>query len=80
MEMIKKILEMYPEEGFIKADGFDEAIIGVSTDIRLVYSIDKIIESLMKDMTEDDALDYFYFNIDGAYLGDKTPIYIHLIN
>lgn len=78
--MIKKILEMYPEEGFIKADGFDEAIIGVSTDIRLVYSIDKIIESLMKDMTEDDALDYFYFNIDGAYLGDKTPIYIHLIN
>ena len=71
---------MYPEEGFIKADGFDEAIIGVSTDIRLVYSIDKIIESLMKDMTEDDALDYFYFNIDGAYLGDKTPIYIHLIN
>jgi hypothetical protein len=80
MEMIKKILEMYPEEGFIKADGFDEAIIGVSTDIRLVYSIDKIIESLMKDMSEDDALDYFYFNIDGAYLGDKTPIYIHLIN
>ena len=78
--MIKKILEMYPEEGFIKADGFDEAIIGVSTDIRLVYSIDKIIESLMKDMSEDDALDYFYFNIDGAYLGDKTPIYIHLIN
>jgi hypothetical protein len=80
MSILNSILDKYPEEGFIKADGFDEAIIGVSTDIRLVYSVDKIIESLMKDMSEDDAIDYFYFNIDGAYLGDKTPIYIHLIN
>lgn len=80
MSILNSILDKYPEEGFIKADGFDEAIIGVSTDIRLVYSIEKIIELLMKDMSEDDAIDYFYFNIDGAYLGDKTPIYIHLIN
>lgn len=80
MSILDSILDKYPEEGFIKADGFDEAIIGVSTDIRLVYSVDKIIESLMKYMSEDDAIDYFYFNIDGAYLGDKTPIYIHLIN
>ena len=80
MSILNSILDKYPEEGFIKADGFDEAIIGVSTDIRLVYSIEKIIELLMKDMSEDDAIDYFYFNIDGAYLGEKTPIYIHLIN
>lgn len=80
MSILNKILDEYPEEGLIKADGFDDAVIGVSTDIRLVYSIDKIIKSLMKDMTEDEAIDYFYFNIDGAYLGEKTPIYIKLIN
>jgi hypothetical protein len=77
---LKKILSLYPDEGFIKADGFDDAIIGISTDGRLVYSIDTIIKILMKDMSEDDAYEHFYFNIDGAYLGEQTPLYINLIN
>lgn len=80
---IKKILSLYPDDGFVKADGLDDAIIGIHTgdgNARLVYSIDAIIKILMKDMNEDDAYEYFYFNIEGAYLGEQTPIYIHLIN
>jgi hypothetical protein len=71
MSIFKRILDEYPEEGLIKADGFDDAIIGVSSDIRIVYSLDKIIEILQKDMTEDEAVEFFYFNIESAYVGEK---------
>jgi hypothetical protein len=67
------------EKEQIKADGFDEAIIGQEyNDGRYVYSIERILEILMlrDDMTMDDAMDYFSFNIAGAYVGEMTPLYI----
>lgn len=74
--MINKIIEQYEDETFLTADGFDEAIIGVEeTTMRLIYSVSKCISILMKDMTEEDALDYFYFNVSGGYVGEKTPIW-----
>jgi hypothetical protein len=80
MNTLSKILSLYPDEGFIKIDGFDDAIIGITSDGKLVYSIETIIKILKKDMSEDDAYEYFYFNIEGAYLGENTPVYITLIN
>ncbi len=66
-----------PDEEVLLADGLDEAFIGLtSNNIRAVYSIDKIIEILSKDMTEEDAWEYFHYNIECAYVGEKTPIYI----
>jgi hypothetical protein len=60
----------------LKADGFDDAIIGVdSRSMKLIYSQKKIIDILVQDMTLDDALEYFNFNIEGAYMGEKTPIF-----
>ena len=64
------------------ANEFDEAIIGLDTSdeiFRVVYDIDKIIEISTKDgeTTEEDALEYFYNNIQGSYVGAGTPIYIH---
>ena len=74
--MIENIIENYPEHEFLKADGFDNAIIGIEeTTMRLIYSASKCIEILKKDMTEEDALEYFYYNVSGAYLGDRTPIW-----
>lgn len=26
----------------------------------------------------DEATEYFYFNIDGAYMGEETPLFVHL--
>jgi hypothetical protein len=74
--MIDKIIEKYQDETFLKADGFDEAIIGVDeTQMRLIYSVSKCIEILMRDMPEEDVMDYFNFNVSGAYVGEKTPIW-----
>jgi len=67
------------EKEQIKADGFDEAIIGQEYhDGRYVYSIERILEILMlrDDMTMEDAMDFFSFNIGGAYVGEMTPLYI----
>ncbi len=41
-----------------------------------VYDKDKIIKNLMKDMTKEDAEEYFDFNIIGSFVGDLSPIYM----
>lgn len=65
------------DDPIMKADGFDEAIIGEELLTgRLVYSKSKCIEILMRDMSEEDAEDYFGFNILGAYVGEGTPLFI----
>ena len=80
MTLLEKILDEYPEEGFLKADGLDDALIGIWSEGRLVYSVDKVIEILMKDMTEQEAIEFYEFNIECAYVGERTPIFIKLIN
>ena len=74
--MIDSIVERYEDETFLKADGFDEAIIGVDeTSSRLIYSVSMCIEILMRDMSEEEALEYFSYNVSGAYVGEQTPIW-----
>ena len=77
--MINEIMEQYQDEDFLKADGFDDAIIGVSEDfnspIRLIYSVNNCLDIIMRDMNYNDAIEYFTFNVSGAYMGEKTPIW-----
>lgn len=74
--MIQDLIEIYPEETFLKADGFDEAIIGVEeSSMRLVYSVRKCIDILCNDMSLEDACEHFNYNVRGAYVGKKTPIW-----
>jgi hypothetical protein len=74
--MIDKIIEKYEDETFLKANGFDEAIIGVDeTTMRLIYSVKKCIEILKRNMSEEDAMEHFMFNVSGGYIGDETPIW-----
>ena len=62
----------------LKADGFDEAILGVDDkEERLIYSVDKVIESLCEQMSYEEAVEYFEFNIGGAYVGPHTPIWCY---
>jgi hypothetical protein len=74
--MIETILENYWEEDFLKADGFDDAIIGVDENsLRLIYSVSKCLDILREEMDEADAYEYFNFNVSGSYVGEKTPIW-----
>lgn len=74
---LDRILQWFSEDEFLKADGFDAAILGVdSGSMRLIYSKSKCIEILMSEgMTDEDALEYFNYNVEGAYVGEKTPIW-----
>jgi len=80
--MIDEILKYYPEEEFLMADGFSEAIIGVEeNEMRLIYSVSKCLKILMfppndsEGMSEEEANEFFTFNVSGAYVGEKTPIW-----
>ena len=74
--MIQEIIEKYSDEEFLKADGFDDAIIGVEeNEMRLIYSVSKCLEILKEDMTEIDAYEHFTFNVSGSFVGEKTPIW-----
>jgi hypothetical protein len=67
-------------EGLLFADGFDDAIIGVAErsgmEPVVAYDVNKIIEILARDMSEDEAVEYFEFNILGAYMGERTPVFV----
>jgi len=76
--MLDKILEWCPEEEIIKADGLDDAIIGIDiNDYRLIYSVSKCIEILKKEMDEEEAVEYFDYNVVNSYIGEKTPIWCY---
>ena len=63
----------------LTADGLDDAVIGVASDnSKVVYSADKVI-GILKDrdgMTDEEALEYFEYNIAGAYVGPSTPLFV----
>ena len=74
--MINEIIEKYAEETFLKADGFEKAIIGVEEKtMRLIYSVSKCLAILCEDMSQEDAIEYFEFNVKDSYMGEKTPIW-----
>ena len=82
IEVIKLLLEESNPEAIV-FDGLDKALIGYSkikqTDnLVAVYSETKIIETLRKinSWGYNTALDYFYQNVDCAYMGPHTPIIV----
>ena len=77
-KVIDQLIEVNPEA--MLADGLDRAIIGVGSrngNKVAVYSSEKCIEAFMKDnnWSYEDALDWFTFNTEGAYMGEGTPIF-----
>ena len=80
MNKLETIIDIACDSEFLKADGLDEAVIGYDDKSdRLIYSMTKVIDILMTidDMTEEDALEHYYYNIHGSYVGDKTPIWCY---
>ena len=67
----------------LKANGFDNALIGIgrrcSQEDVLVYDFDRAVKILVNrdNMTEEEAVEYLEFNTVGAWVGDKTPMFVY---
>jgi len=75
----------------LKADGFDEAIIGTTMlwgkegrvhgraliEV-LVYSCKKCVDICMErhGMEYEEAREYFEFSVTGEYMGEQTPVFV----
>lgn len=69
-------------------DGFEDCVVGITlyagwegyVEERSVYDAGMIIEKLeSQGLSYEDAIEYFEFNVIGAYLGPKTPIFINRV-
>ena len=76
--LLDNILDYYSDEELMIADGFDDAVIGIDvSSTRIIYSVKKCIEILCirDDMSLEEAMEFFEYNVSGAYHGPKTPIW-----
>lgn len=66
----------------LKADGFDEALIGLgrrcSQEDVLVYDFDKAVKILVDrdKMAVDEAMEFLEYNTLGAWVGEETPMFV----
>jgi hypothetical protein len=69
----------------LKMDGYDDCVIGIVERFGnpnfLVYDKKKIISRLIKDgMTEEEAIEYYEFNMLGAWVGEATVGFVTVKN
>lgn len=74
------IVEQYPDTEILKADGFDDCVLGYEYNwggnIRLIYSVKAMLDGLIfEGMTKEDAIEHFEYDIRGGYVGEKIPIW-----
>ena len=79
-EDLASLSEENPEA--LTADGYEAAFVGYGyqhgSGALAIYDENKCIQILVKrdGMTEEQAVDFFYFNVKGAFVGDGTPIFM----
>tara|TARA_R100001443_G_scaffold27965_4_gene41103 strand:+ start:73 stop:321 length:249 start_codon:yes stop_codon:yes gene_type:complete len=70
----------------LKLDGLDKAFMGVASrfgmDDVFAYDLDKVLKILIErdGMSPDEALEFFHYNIIGAWMGDTTPLFVKRYN
>ena len=81
-EIREECVEMTGDDELLFADGFDAAIIGVGVrcskpDI-VVYDYDLCVQVLVErdGMSPSEAEEFLDFNTVGAWVGERTPIYV----
>jgi|APCry1669188910_1035180.scaffolds.fasta_scaffold69220_2 hypothetical protein len=74
------IADMYGDELlFIDPEKFDKCIIGIASrcgmQTSVVYDREELIKAYMDEgMSEEEAVEYIAFNVEGAYVGETTPL------
>ena len=73
---------MMEEDSLLFADGFEEAVLGVARKATqpdvVAYDYEKCVQILVErdDMTEEEALEHMEYNVVGAFVGERTPVFI----
>jgi hypothetical protein len=81
---LDKILDRWEDDEFIVLEDrvqYDHCLVGVVERFGmspvLCYDYDKVIAMHVKEgMTREEAVEYFDFNTIGAWMGDRTPVFI----
>ena len=79
MSIRDELAEIDPD--LLLMDGFDDCIIGICEAFGSVpvvaYDYDKVLANLQASgMTHEEAVEYHEFNQAGAYVGERTPVFI----
>ena len=77
--LLDKLADLDPK--IMLADGYDDCLVGLTLrDDQWValYDANLIIEKLSQVMTDDEAIEFFEFNIMGAYVGPRTPVFKYI--
>lgn len=73
------IMDNYPDSEILIADGLEEAFMGVATQFYTpiaIFDEEKCIDILVNQgMNTEEAIEYYEFNILGAYVGVNTPAF-----
>ena len=68
------------DETILLADGLESAFMGIGRQFThpvAIYSYKKTLKCLKgMGMTKEDAIEYFDYNIAGAFVGDQTPVFL----
>lgn len=77
--MNEELMEML-EDKAITFPEFDSCVAGIviraNGESVVCYDYHKVIAQLMLDMSEEDAVEHFYFNVVGSNLGEYTPCFL----
>lgn len=79
-----KLFAEFDTDELLVMDGYDDCIVGIverlGQDPIVCYDKKKILNNLKKDMNEEEAEEFFYFNQLGAWMGNLTPCFVTLID
>ncbi len=82
---VREQIELKNDQALV-LPGYDDAIIGVCYQSGrppvVAYDYNLVITHLMgnDDMTYEEAVEYYEFNIEGSFLGDSTPVFIQKLS
>ena len=82
MTLREQLADESPEILLLDEEKFDDAIVGLSyknSGLVAVYDSYKIIEILNREMSYAEAAEYYTYNTEGSYMGEKTPIYMTML-
>lgn len=82
MNILDQLIDELGDETIVYPE-FEDCLVGYVEDFgkprRAVYDKDKVIEKLCLELTHIEAIEHYYHNILGGYIGETTPSFITIL-